>query len=220
MRTTWTHYWIAIALLLASAPLPAYLGRNDPIPLARPLTELSYQIGDWRGQDERLTPAVLEKLGTEDVLLRRYVNPQGDIVILYVSYFERQQRGEISHSPKNCLPGAGWQPGAAQRVPYPGADGQAPLVNEIVFDKGDQQQLVYYWFQERGRVIASEYTVKLYLIWDAMKHHRTDGALLRVSSSIRGSEAETRERLTNFMRAALPQINELLPKPPKGEQEA
>jgi EpsI family protein len=211
MRSTWTHYWIAMALLLAAVPVPSYLGRNDPVPLRRPLDRLSQQIGDWRGRDEPVSPEVLEKLGTNDILMRTYANPQGDVVLLYVSYFERQQQGEISHSPKNCLPGAGWQPMVAQRVPYP-LDGERPgTVNEIVFDKSGRRQLVYYWFQERNRVLASEYAVKLFLIWDAMTRHRTDGALLRVSAFIEGSEQQTRDRLLTFMRLALPQINESLP---------
>jgi EpsI family protein len=211
MRSLWVHYWSAMALLAAAAPLPGYLGHNEPVPLRRPLDQLSYQIGEWQGHDEELSASVREKLGTNDLLMRRYVDPRGDIVLLYVSYFERQQQGEISHSPKNCLPGAGWQPMVAHRVPYPVANAGTGMVNEIVFDKSGQKQLVYYWFQERNRVLASEYLVKLYLIWDAVTRHHTDGALLRVSAVVRGSEEETRAYLSSFMGLALPEINQFFP---------
>ena len=211
MHSSWNHYWIAMAVLVIAAPLPPLLGRNDPAPLQRPLTDLSYAAGRWRGADEPLSDRVREKLGTDDILMRRYVNARGDIVWLYVSFFERQQQGEISHSPKNCLPGAGWQPLESKRISYPVPDRDAGMINEVIFDKDGQRQLVYYWFQERGRVVASEYAVKLYLIWDVITRHRTDGALLRVSAPIHDSEEATREQLQEFMRVALPQLNEFLP---------
>lgn len=216
MRSVWTHYWVAMALLIAAAPLPGYLGRNEPMPLRHPLDQLSYRFGDWQGRDEVLTAETREKIGTNDLLMRSYVNPQGDVVLLYVSYFERQQQGEISHSPKNCLPGAGWQPMVAHRVPYPVTNDERGSVNEIIFDKSGQKQLVYYWFQERNRVLASEYLVKLFLIWDAMTRHRTDGALLRVSALVHGSEEETRAHLLSFMRLALPELNQFLPSEERG----
>jgi EpsI family protein len=211
MRWSRSHFWIALIIVTAAAPLPALVGRNTPIPLQRPLRQLSYEIDGWHGTDEPIDPRVLEKLGTSDVLLRRYINARGDAVGLYISYFERQRRSEISHSPKNCLPGAGWEPMEAARVPYPLANDGADTINEVVFDKAGRRQLVYYWFQERGRVVASEYLVKWYLMWDVMTRQRSDGALLRVSAAIGESPEGARDELKGFMQAALPLINQFLP---------
>jgi EpsI family protein len=211
MRSAWSHYWIAMAVLTVAMPLPAYLGNNVAVPLNRPLADLDYQLGDWQGKDEGISERAREVLNSDDILMRTYRDPSGAVVYLYVSYFERQQRGEISHSPRNCLPGAGWQRLEAQRVAYPLPGVMAGDVNEMVFDKAGQRQLVYYWFQERGRVLASEYLVKWYLIWDVITRHRSDGALVRISAAVRGSESATREALQRFMQIALPQINEFLP---------
>ena len=132
-------------------------------------------------------------------------------VWLYVSYFGRQKQGAASHSPRHCLPGSGWQPLDEQRVPYPLAAGSTPTINEIVFGKNDQRQLVYYWFRERDRIVASEYMVKFYLMWDALLRRRTDGALVRVSTPVDGSTPAARERAVRFMQQALPQLDAILP---------
>jgi len=211
MTTGWRHYWIATVLLAATTPLPGYIGTTEPVPLQRPLSEFGYDIGEWRGRDEYLSDETRSVLGTNDIISREYVDAEGQPVGLYVSYFPRQQRGEVSHSPKNCLPGAGWQPRTARSVPYPVAGGQTQMINEIVYERAGRTQLVFYWFRERGRVLASEYLVKGYLAWDAITRRRTDGALLRVSAPIVDSEEATRARCLAFMRVALPGLEEFFP---------
>jgi EpsI family protein len=211
MATPWRHYWVSVALLAVMTPLPRYIGSTEQVPLRQPLSDFGYEIGEWRGHDEYLSDETRSVLGTSDVLLRQYVDTGGQPLGLYVSYFPRQQRGEISHSPKNCLPGAGWQPRTVRSVPYPLAGGETKMINEIVYERNGRAQLVFYWFRERGRIVASEYAVKWYLIWDAIARHRTDGALLRVSAPVVDSEEATRTRCVEFMRLALPQLDEFLP---------
>jgi EpsI family protein len=193
------------------APLPGYLAGGRQILLRRPLGEFSFQIGDWRGRDDYLSDEVRRTLGTSDVLLRQYVDSEGRAVGLYVSYFPRQQRGEISHSPKHCLPGAGWQPLKVRRVRYPLATDGSEMINEIVYEKQGRRQLVFYWFRERQRIIASEYLAKWYLIWDAITQQRTDGALFRISAPMLDSDEAARERCFDFMRLALPELGQFLP---------
>jgi EpsI family protein len=211
MRTVWMHYWVAMVILIVAAPLPGYIADVQTVPLRRPLGELTYEIGTWHGQDEHVSDEVRAILGTNDLLFRRYVDSEGQPIGLYVSYFPQQKRGEVSHSPKNCLPGAGWAPRKERRVAYPLARQPTGMINEIVYEKAGRRQLVYYWFQERGRIVASEFRVKQYLIWDAIMRRRTDGALLRISAPIQDSEEATRRRCLAFMRLALPRINESLP---------
>lgn len=211
MGAVWRHYWITIGVLLAAVPLPGLLGRNDPVPLRRPLDSMSVELEGWRGRDEAIGERVAQRLGTRDVLLREYRDAAGNRVWLYVSYFARQQQGEQSHSPKNCLPGAGWQAIEDRRVPYPFGGPAAGEMNEIVFAKGDHRQLVYYWFRERDRVVASEYLVRWYMIIDAVMRQRTDGALVRVSTPVVRNEAEAQTTIAAFMRVAMPALDAVLP---------
>jgi len=211
MQPAWRNYWISVALLVIAVPLPGYLTTSRQILLRRPLGEFSFEIGDWRGRDEYIGDEVRKALGTSDVLLRQYVDRKGRAVGLYLSYFPRQQHGEITHSPKHCLPGAGWQALKAQRVRYPLAADGSQMINEMLYEKQGRRQLVFYWFHERQRIIASEYMAKWYLIWDALSRHRTDGALFRISAPVLDSEEATRQRCFDFMRVALPELGQFLP---------
>jgi len=212
MTRGWRHYWISVAVLAVALPLPGYLARQRSVPLQRPLAQLSFQVGQWSGEDQPVSDRVLEKLGTKDVLTRVYAGQDRQPVGLYVSFFARQGQGEVSHSPRNCLPGAGWEPVSARRIPYPFGNGAAGTINEVVFAKDGQQLLVYYWFRERERILASEYRVKWYLMWDAMTRGRSDGALIRVSTMVSGSEEAARQRCLEFMRDFLPRLDAILPK--------
>ena len=211
MGTLRFHYWMALALVAAAIPLPGLVAHQRELPLRRPLTGFAYDIGGWRGHDAYLSEREKEQLGTTDLLLRNYVDASGAPVNLYVSYFPRQRQGEASHSPKHCLPGAGWQPVRQARVPYPLAAGDAPRINEIVYEKDGRRQLVLYWFRERERIVASEYMVKWYLMWDALTRKRSDGALVRLSTPADDSEDAARRRCLDFARLALPLLNEFLP---------
>ena len=205
------NFWISVLLLGLAIPLPGLAVRQHEVPLRRPLADFAYRLDGWRGSDAPLDDRVAAVLGTKDFILREYVDAEAVPVWLYVSYFGRQKQGAASHSPRHCLPGAGWQPLDEQRVPYPLAAGPTPTINEIVFGKNDQRQLVYYWFRERDRIVASEYMVKFYLMWDALLRRRTDGALVRVSTPVDGSTPAARERAVRFMQQALPQLDAILP---------
>lgn len=211
MWAVWRHYWISVGVLALATPLPTYLARQQATPLRRPLSALSYVIDGWQGRDSYLSDNVRAVLGTEDILAREYVGPGGRPVGLYVSFFSRQQRGEISHSPKNCLPGAGWQPASSRSVAYPLPGAGGAHINEVIYEREGRRQLVYYWFRERQRILASEYSVKWYLVWDALSRGRTDGALVRISTPVDDSEESARAACFDFMQSTLPQLNEIFP---------
>lgn len=211
MASVWRHYWIAVAAVAMMVPLPGYLSNNPKVQLRRPLSELSYEIGPLRGRDDYLNDRTRAVLGTEDILLREYVAAAGPPISLYVSYFGHQQQGETNHSPQHCLPGAGWQLLQARLVPYPLAETSSMMINEVLYEKEGRRQLVFYWYRERDRIVASEYLVKWYLMWDAMTRHRTDGALLRISTPVVDSDDSARARALEFMRLALPRLDEFFP---------
>jgi EpsI family protein len=206
----WLHYGVSVGLLVAVLPLPDYVSQHTLTPLRQSLGALAYRIDGWEGRDEVLTDRVREVLAADDLLLREYVDATGRRVWLYVNYFASQHQGEISHSPKNCLPGAGWQAIDERRISYPLA-GAAGQINEIVFERGGRRQLVLYWFRERDRILASEYEVKWYLVWDILTRRQSNGALLRVSTPIDDSREAARARSLDFMRAVLPRLDELFP---------
>ena len=174
--------------------------------------------------DER----VLDLLKLTDYTMRAYVPPaaggaagagayEGQLrqsaapVYLYVGYYASQRTGSTYHSPKNCLPGAGWT--FKSSAPVSGAIPGQPqaAVNRVVIEKGFDKQLILYWYQDRGRVVASEYDAKAYLIWDAMTKNRTDGALVRISTPIVGSEEDAYRHALAFLQAVWPPLHEHLP---------
>jgi EpsI family protein len=156
---------------------------------------------------------VVNILGVEDYLMRSYTNPSGGNLQVYVGYYESQSEGDIIHSPKHCLPGAGWQPVyvGKETVEFNTGSRDSVEINKYVVQKGIERELVLYWYHSRGRVVASEYADKLYLIWDSIFKKRSDGALVRLSSRVNPDEKETLTGMINFIRQFFPVLQEFLP---------
>jgi len=190
-------------------------------------SEYPLQIGAFTGRDLEMGERVLDLLKLTDYVMRVYVpassgNPQAGAfegqtrqaaapVWLYVGYYGSQRTGATYHSPKNCLPGGGWVFRSSDLVTglIPGRPEAA--VNRVVIEKGFDRQLILYWYQDRGRILASEYAAKGYLILDATMRNRTDGALVRVSTPIVGSEEEAFRHAVEFVRVASPALAPHLP---------
>jgi EpsI family protein len=129
---------------------------------------------------------------------------------LYVGYYDRQVQGKAIHSPKNCLPGGGWETMVNDRMPLPGGQG---TINRVIIANGGTRALVYYWYQGRGRVEANEFQVKWDLLRDAALYGRTEEALVRIIVPIqpgpKGSmPSETDEYVKAADRIALPVVQE------------
>jgi EpsI family protein len=170
-------------------------------------------IESWRGVDIPLEPEIVKVAGVSDYLNRIYAQNSGASVGLYVGYYATQGMQDKAHSPKNCLPGSGWQPVSATETELTFDQRKFP-VNLYVIEQYGERQLVLYWYQSRGRIVASEYWAKFYMIVDAIRWNRTDGALVRIVVPIRGdSESLTRQQAIQFAEAVLPRVNQVLPKP-------
>ncbi len=132
-----------------------------------------------------------------------------------MAYYDSQRKGEAVHSPRSCMPGGGWQlRDFGQRSLAPVLVGGRPLhVNRTLIELGNQRQLVYYWFQQRGRVVTNEFAVKWYLFWDALTLHRTDGALVRIITALPPgiSEREADRELTEFASRMAPDLPRFIP---------
>jgi exosortase D (VPLPA-CTERM-specific) len=177
----------AAILLLSFGATAALLPRPAEIfPQRVALAQFPMSIGEWRGRRESLDGVYADALQLDDYMLADYVNASSADVNLYIAWYNSQRKGEAVHSPRSCLPGGGWRMQDFGQRDLPGVlvNGRPLRVDRALIELGNQRQLVYYWFQQRGRVITNEYAVKWYLFWDALTTHRTDGALVRVITPV------------------------------------
>jgi EpsI family protein len=203
---------ITAAVLLGAFILLHSITHGEPVVPHQPLHDLSYTLGKWSGQERPLSEQIVQAVSVSDYTNRIYSADGMAPVQLYVGYYGSQKTGDTIHSPKNCLPGAGWDPvhsgfstilvGAAHQI----------IVNEFLIQQDQNQQLVFYWYQGRGRVIASEYAGKFWMVADAISRNRTDGALVRLVTPINDNEASARARLVGFTQDLFPQLDKIIPK--------
>ncbi|MGH9830677.1 MAG: exosortase C-terminal domain/associated protein EpsI, partial [Blastocatellia bacterium] len=204
---------IVALVLLGGVTLLHAMSHGEPVVDRQPLRDLTYSIDGWRGQQQPLEQRIVEAVGVSDYTNRLYVNPTRAPVQLYIGYYASQRTGDTIHSPKNCLPGAGWDPIRSDYATIKLANGQQIVVNEYVIAQGLDKQLVFYWYQGRGRVIASEYWGKFWMISDALTRNRTDGALVRLITPLAadGNFSAAHARLVAFTRELFPYLNEFIP---------
>jgi EpsI family protein len=177
------------------------------------LAALPLSLGAWTGrEDPPLEPGVADVLRADEYLMRTYRNRERSDppVGLYVAFYASQQTGATIHSPLNCLPGAGWDPIERGRTTLALPGGRA-VVNRYIVQKGTDRQAVFYWFQSRGRVVASEYTSRLLLVRDAFTTGRGDGALVRLTVPIRDRAADADLAAARFAEQLQPALLRHLP---------
>lgn len=204
--------WLTAGFLLCASVVLHAVSHGEPIIPRQPLVNLPYLITNWTGRERPFNDEVLQVVGVSDYTNRIYSERADAPIDLYIGYYATQRTGDTIHSPKNCLPGSGWDPveSGYATIAIPG--GRNIVVNAYVVQKDQDKQLVFYWYQSRGRVIASEYAGKFWMIADAISRNRTDGSLVRVITPMNDGEANARTRLVSFTQAAFPKIDALLPK--------
>ena len=201
----------ACLLLICATVLTGLLisNRSETIPERSRFVAFPATIGEWHGHASMLEPQVEHGLALEDYILSDYSKPDGKAVNLYVAYYASQRTGESPHSPLVCIPGDGWSITKLERISY----GAGQPLNRAIIERNGSKQLVYYWYEERGRRIASEYWSKWYLLYDAITKNRSDGALVRLITPVLPSEVErdADNRLQSFMHDLLPSLSGYLP---------
>jgi len=202
---------VALVLLGGTYAFLASRSSAEPTLDREPFSGFPLLLDGWRGRDLALDADVLDLLQLTDYVMRVYTEEAAPPVWLYVGYYASQRTGATYHSPKNCLPGGGWQFRSTGTVADVIPGQPAARVNRVVIERGTEQQLILYWYQDRGRVVASEYDAKGYLIWDAMTRNRTDGSLVRVTTPIVDSEEKAYRRAVDFVRAAWEPLTRHLP---------
>ena len=208
--------WPLIVLMLALIPTAHFIvqktHQEEMVPSRASFFLFPKRLDHWQGKTSNLTPEVLNTLKLEDYLLIDYHNPLGRTVNFYVAYYESQRKGESAHSPRTCLPGGGWDIMSSD-VKEIDLENRSIPVNRVVMQMGDNRSLVYYWFDQRGRILTNEYLVKLAILWDSLVRHRSDGALVRLVTDIRLGEnpEDADRRLQQFMASAIPELENYIP---------
>jgi EpsI family protein len=177
----------------------------------QPLSELPYVLADWTGKEHPLQERTVQAVGVNDYTNRVYTEPADEPVQLYIGYYSSQKTADTIHSPKNCLPGAGWDPAHSALATISIEQGRRITVNEYVIQRDLDREMVFYWYQSGGRVIASEYSAKFWMIAYALSRNRTDGALVRIITPITESEPKARARLIRFTELLFPHLHGILP---------
>jgi EpsI family protein len=189
--------------------------REETPPSRTAFLEFPMNLGSWHGTSLALEKPYIEALRLDDYALADYYTQGGDRVNFYSAYYRSQKKGRSVHSPQSCLPGGGWTISSLTRVPLPSfPSSMVPLhANRAVIQKDDQRQVVLYWFKQRERILADEYLVKLYLLWDAFSRERTDGALIRLASLVGDGETEEAvdRRLFEFAKLVGPELSRFVP---------
>ncbi len=209
------RFWMIALLLAAAAVLVNARPSHDRMVARAPLAQLPATIGAWTGVDLPIDQETRKVLGHGDFLSRDYTRGgQPAAINLFIGYFPSQRTGSTIHSPKNCLPGAGWTFNSSQSLDLVDAAGQAHRVGEYTIGNGPARDFVIYWYEAHGRSVASEYWAKFYLVADAMRTDRTDGALVRIITPIRSQEeeAQARTRAEEFAGQLAPLLTRYIPR--------
>jgi EpsI family protein len=205
-----TRFLIILFIVAASDVTLHRLQPQKAATLRHTLQEFPVNLGSWRGEDRPFDAQVVRELGADEYLNRVY---RGDSqpVELYIGFYADEHSGDAIHSPRNCLPGAGWVPMRSADVQIGWANGRPLRVNEYLVEKGSNRDLVLYWYQAHGRVVASECLAKFWLIADALRRKGTDGALIRVWTTAGDGDAVAERRAVSFAQSVYRQLGGFLP---------
>lgn len=198
--------------MIATAALTSFASKSERIEANKPFSEFPLQIKDWQGSTSEMDETVYNILGVEDYIIANYRNSSNKTANLYVGFYQSQKEGDIIHSPKNCMPGAGWKiiSTATETVEIK-STGEDIKAIKLILEKAAQKRVVLYWFQSRGRIISSEYMQKIWLVVDSVIKHRTDGSFVRLIAPVKTNEADAVKVLKEFGSDIYPILNEFIP---------
>ena len=208
------RYWTVVLLLCGVVLILYARGNSDRIPMSEPLSQVPRAIAGWVGVDIPIDQAALDVLGAGDFLSRLYAQDDRSKQLgLFIGYFPSQRTGVTIHSPKHCLPGAGWAFESSEYIDLKDENGKPHHVGEYIIANGGNRQFVIYWCEAHGRSVANEYAAKIYMVTDALRFNRTDGALVRVITSIDPKEGTyvAKARAEAFVAKLAPLLPRFIP---------
>lgn len=204
---------VSLALLMGALLVLHLRSPGEAVPIRQSLDSFPNAVGAWQAREGVLLDLdTLNVLKAKDYLMRRDQDASGRSVSLFIAYWDSQRKGAQPHSPKNCLPGGGWEPLEASLVTIHLPPPFAPItVNRYLIQKDQDRQMVFYWYQSQGRAIAGEMAARVEMVKTSIVRHRTDGALVRVSSPVYGGVQDTSDRLVRYIQAMYPLLGDYLP---------
>lgn len=209
---------LVVTMILCLIAVPAsilFADREEIVPERNTFSQFPLLKGEWAGSTDVIAEPILEELSATDYILANYLRDQDRIPVnIYVAYYDSQRTGAAIHSPRSCIPGGGWKISELSQIDLSDALGmEGPTINRTIIQMGEERQLVYYWFQQRGRTITNEYLAKWYLFQDGLTMARSDGALIRLVTPILpgGDDAQADKRLQAFLREFYPEIPDYVP---------
>lgn len=209
--------WLAILVLAVSVPASQFIAeRRDDVPSRTAFNVFPLKQQEWIGRESSIEADILDTLKLTDYFMGNFQRDDSPYPVnFYSAWYEEQRKGASIHSPKSCLPGGGWEilQHTTEAIPEIDAYGEPLRVNRVLMQMGEARQLVYYWFQGRGRIITNEYMAKWYIFWDSLTRNRTDGALMRLITYVpEGSEvADAEDRLNRYLEDYYPMFSTYVP---------
>ena len=210
-------FYLSLVVIVFSAIGSSIIPEQiETVPDRKQYAEFPLEFDGWQGRTGYLESDILDVLKLTDYLKSDYRNTDdGSFINFYTAYYASQKKGASAHSPRSCIPGGGWKITSLQNHVISNAEieGVPFVVNRLVIEKDETKQLVYYWFQQRGRLVTNEYMMKWWLFWDSMNQHRTDGALMRLTTVLKPGQDLTiaDKRLEDFSRKIAPLIPQYVP---------
>jgi EpsI family protein len=208
------HTIIAALIIALTIVAGNYLSHVENIKPNKAFSTFPKNIAKWSGKENRFDEKIYEILGVDDSFLANYTYPDGRWVELYIGFYQSQRKGDLIHSPKNCVPGGGWKiiETRLEDLNAPGFENGEAKAIKLVLQKGDNKQIMLYWFHSRGRIIHSQYMQKIYLVIDSITRHRTDGSFVRLIALVTsaGEDAAT-AFLKEFAEKLMPILQEYIP---------
>ena len=208
------RFWMLLAaLLLAGGIINAWEHAGEAKIPRRPLAQFPAQVGAWHktGEDERFDAETERVLRADDYLSRNYESTDGRNASLYVGYYASQRTGATYHSPLNCLPGSGWVMSDGGRITISSPERTAFEVNRYVIQNGNSRAVMLYWYEGRGRAVASEYWGKIYTVIDSVRRRRSDGAMVRIMVPIGASKEDAEKTAIELASQAVPELPAFVP---------
>ena len=208
------RFWIVVLLLAVTAAFLHMRPAADQNPPSMPLSQFPINVAGWSSIDKPIDQETRDTLGAGDVLSRVYLQGAKTVPIgLFIGYFPTQRTGQTIHSPKHCLPGSGWVFEESSYINLIDVDAKTHRVGEYIIANGTAKQFVVYWYQAHGRSVADEYMAKFYMVVDAIRMNRTDGALVRIITPIASNEtlSAARNRAEKFTMQLAPMLPKFIP---------
>jgi exosortase D (VPLPA-CTERM-specific) len=200
---------VALVLVAGGGLLSLKIAEPPRIPLLQSLDHFPLQLGSWQGRRTYIDPEIFQKTEADSYVDADFSSPGQEPVSLYLAHYEIQGgAGGLGHNPGACMTGTGWttlDSGSTEIAPgYP--------VNYLLLERSNQRLLVYYWNIHQGQWLAlsSDRRYKLYSLYNALRNHRTDWALVRLITPVNQDLAAARERLTAFAQLVTPVLPQFI----------